>query len=331
MKKESKKVMKTNVPSLDALVYQALTKHSDPSHLLSMTDLRSFCDLAGHPADRRTIYKSIDMLKEAGVEIIFVRKNGKQGYYLKHLFTNAEALFLMNACKESSALSSQETDELVDKIRQTLPEQKISQIPPLSSNPSKTQNHRILEDAEKLFPAIAHNYYVEFLYFDITVTKKKKYRKDSTPYRLVPYAVISENGRYYVVFYSDKHQNFGNYRLDKMDQITVTNEHGEGVPFSLDDHLRNSFQMYHSSPQTVTAVFDNSLSSIVFDQFGDNIVISSVDEKTFTASIRTAVTPPLVSWFLQFYDKVVIKKPKTLIEEYQRIAKALQNTYPEDK
>ena len=116
-----------------------------------------------------------------------------------------------------------------------------------------------------------------------------------------------------------------------MDQITVTNEQSEGIPFSLQDHLRSSFQMYHGAPQTVTAVFDNSLSSIVFDQFGDNIVISSVDEKTFTASIRTAVTPPLVSWFLQFYDKVVIKKPKTLIEEYQRIAKALQNTYPEDK
>ena len=91
--------MTTTVPSLDALVYQALTKQSDAKHLLSMTDLRSYCDLAGHPADRRTIYKSIDALKAAGVDIVFVRKKGKQGYYLKHLFTNAEALFLMNACR----------------------------------------------------------------------------------------------------------------------------------------------------------------------------------------------------------------------------------------
>ncbi len=321
--------MKTAVPSLDALVYQALSKYSDSEHLLSMTDLRACCDLAGHPADRRTIYKSIDMLKEAGVEIVFIRKEGRQGYYLKHIFTNAEALFLMNACEESSALSAPETNELIKKIRQLLPEQRISQIPPLSSNPAKTEHHKILEDAEKLLPAIAKNKYVEFLYFDITVTKKKKYRKENAKYRLVPYALISENGRYYVVFYSDKHHAFANYRLDKMDQITVTNEQSEGIPFSLQDHLRSSFQMYHGAPQTVTAVFDNSLSSIVFDQFGEDIVISKVDEKTFTASIRTAVTPTLVSWFLQFYDKVVIKKPQSLIDEYKKIAEALLQTYTE--
>lgn len=323
--------MKSTIPSLDALVYQALTKLSDSKHLVSMTDLRTYCDLAGHPADRRTIYKSIDMLKEAGVEIVFVRKNGQQGYYLKHIFTNAEALFLMNACRESSALSIQETEQLVSKIKNVLPEEKISQIPALSANPAKTEHHPILEDAEKLLPAIANNYFVEFLYYDITVTKKKKYRKDRKPYRLVPYAVISENGRYYVVFYSEKHQSFANYRLDKMDQIVVTTERSEGIPFSLQDHLRNSFQMYHSNPQTVTAVFDNSLSSIVFDQFGGNIVISAVNDTTFTASIRTSITPPLIAWFLQFYDKVVIKKPKALIEDYQKIAETLMHTYPKEK
>lgn len=323
--------MKMEAPSLDALVYQALTKYSDSTHLLSMTDLRAYCDLAGHPADRRTIYKSIAMLKQAGVDILFVRRNGVQGYYLKHLFTNAEALFLMNACAESSALSAQETKELVEKIRKVMPEQKISAIPSLSENLHKAEHRKILEDIEKLFPAIANNLYVEFLYFDITVTRKKKYRKENAKYRLVPYAIISENGRYYVVFYSDKHQSFTNYRLDKMDAITVTNDRSEGIPFSLQDYQRSSFQMYHGAPQTVTAVFDNSLSSIVFDQFGEDILISKVDPDTFTASIRTTVTPTLVSWFLQFYDRIVIKKPKSLIEEIQKIAVKLSETYPKEK
>lgn len=319
-----------NLPSLDAVVYQVLTKHSDPSHLVSMVDLRTYCEEAGHPADRRTIYKSIAMLKEAGADIVFVRKSGRQGYYLKHLFTNAEALFLMNACAESSTLSTPETKQLIKKIHQLLPEETVSQMPPLSMNPVKSENHQILDDVQKLFPAIANNLYVEFLYYDITVTKKKKYRKENQKYHLVPYAIVSENGRYYVVFYSDTHHSFGNYRLDKMDAITVTDEHSEGVLFSLQDHLRNSFQMYHGSPQTVTAVFDNSLSSIVFDQFGEDIVISKVEDKTFTASIRTTVTPTLVSWFLQFYDKIVIKKPKSLIEEYQKMADVLIQTYPKE-
>jgi predicted DNA-binding transcriptional regulator YafY len=323
--------MKTEIPSLDALVYQALTKYSDETHLMTMTDLRSYCDLAGHPADRRTVYKSIDMLQKAGVEIAFVRRNGNQGYYLKHLFSNAEALFLMNACEESSALSISETNEMLAKIQQMIPEQKISQIPPLFANPAKSDRRRILEDIQMLFPAIANNYYVEFRYFDISITKKKKYRKENQKYRLAPYAVISENGRYYVVFYAESHHSFANFRLDKMDEIKVTEDHSESVRFSLQDHMRNSFHMFHGAPQTVTAVFDNSLSSIVFDQFGEDIVISKVDEKTFTASIRTAVTPTLVSWFLQFYDKIVIKKPRSLIDEYQKIAQTLIQTYAEQE
>lgn len=323
--------MKTSGSSLDALVYQILTKYSDQDHLLSMTDLRSYCDLAGHPADRRTLYRTIDQMKKTGISIVFMRRGGRQGYYLQHLFTNAEALFLMNACEESSALSTAETNALIEKIQQLLPENKISRMPPLTPNPVKAEHRQTLEDIEKLFPAIAENLYVEFNYFDITVAKQKKYRKENQTYRLVPYAVISEMGRYYIVFYSDKHHSFANYRLDKMDHITVTKEHSEGIPFSLHDHLRSSFQMYHGTPQTVTAVFDNSLSSIVFDQFGEDIVISKVDETTFTASIRTAVTPTLVSWFLQFYDRIVIKKPKSLIEEYQRIANALLTTYQKEE
>ncbi len=322
--------MKTTIPSLDILIYQALSRHSDPHHLLSMTDLRASCDLAGHPADRRTVYKSIAMMKAAGIPILFVRKNGQQGYYLKHPFSNAEALFLMNACEESSALSLHETDELIAKINQFLPDKKISQLPPLSRNPAKTQQRDILKEAEKLLPAIAQNRYVEFRYFDITVSKKKKYRRENQKYRLVPYALVSDGGRYYVVFYSDKHQSFANYRLDKMDTIVINDESSEGVPFSLPDHLRTSFHMYHGSAQTVTAVFDSSMSSIVFDQFGEDILISKADEHTFTASIRTAVTPTLVSWFLQFYDKAVIKRPKSLIEEYQKIAHCILNTYKDE-
>lgn len=331
MDKEKKKKMKTQNPSLDALIIQALLEQSDETHLLSMTDLRAFCDYSNHPADRRTVYKAISGLKEANVPIFFVRKNGKQGYYIKHAFTNAEALFLMNACEESSSLSISETEKLLHKIQALMPEKKISQLPQLAKNPTKTEQSTLLKDMERLLPAIAHNYYVEFRYFDLTVTKKKKYRRENQKYRLVPYALVSADGRYYVVFYSEKHQSFANYRLDKMDAITITDEPSEGIPFSLQDHMRTSFRMYHGNPQTVTATFDNSMASLVFDQFGDDIVISQVDEQSFTASIRTAVTPTLVSWFLQFYDKVIIKKPVSLIQEYQKIAQQIMQTYPIEK
>lgn len=323
--------MNDTIPSLDFLIYQTLIKHSDETHLLSMSDLRSICDLQGHPCDRRTVYKAIDALKALGIQIHFVRKNGKQGYYIEHLFTNAEAMFLMNAVATSPILSKEETMKIIAKINTLLAKEEINQIPSLYINENKTIDSHILNDAQVLFPAIAHKYYVDFKYFDITVSKKKKYRKQDNFYHLVPYAIVFSNSKYYVVFYSSKHQNFANFRLDKMDKIVVTNEISQEVHFSLQDHMRNSFEMFHGQGQTITAIFKHSLAQNVFDQFGQNIIISKVEEDTFTASIRTTITPPLVSWLIQYMDAITVLQPQELINQLQKIGHTLVLNYGKEE
>ena len=92
-------------------------------------------------------------------------------------------------------------------------------------------------------------------------------------------------------------------------------------------HIRSSFNMYHGEPETVTVKFDLSLANVVFDEFNRNIIISEVGEKRFTASLRSAVTPTLISWLLQFYDRMEVVKPDSLKEKLLEIADALTGTY----
>ena len=89
--------------------------------------------------------------------------------------------------------------------------------------------------------------------------------------------------------------------------------------------------MLFRSVKTVTAEFDLSLTSQVFDQFGSDIISSSVTDRTFTASIRTAVTPPLVSWLLQYPSLIRVRAPQELIGRMKEIADILQKTYQEEK
>ena len=68
----------------------------------------------------------------------------------------------------------------------------------------------------------------------------------------------------------------------------------------------------------------------VFDQFGKDVMISAISPENFTVSIRTSVSPTLISWILMFYDRIEVLRPDDLIDELRKIAKTVLKTYPED-
>ena len=111
----------------------------------------------------------------------------------------------------------------------------------------------------------------------------------------------------------------------------MLDEQADPVFFSLNDHVRASFNMYHGEPETVTVDFDLNLANVVFDEFGKNIIISKVSADRFTANIRTAVTPTLISWLLQFYDRMEVKKPQSLIDRLNQIADTIHSVYQREE
>lgn len=310
-------------------IYKLLQNKTDADHTLSTPEIQAELNAIEMKADRRTIYRSLEGLKKCGFDIR-VKKEKKTGYYMVHLLTCAEALILIDAVQSSNAFSKKESKKLIQKICSLLSEEDRKNLPETIATSTKTKNDLVLKTIEKLIPAISQCHPVEFLYYDLSVTREKQYRHSKKTYHLIPYAIASENGRYYCVFYSEKYSSFSNYRLDKMERVKVLEEEAQPVPFSLETHLKESMLMYHGAPQTVTARFDISMASPLFDQFGDNIIISKVEEDFFTASIKTTLSPTLTSWFLMFYDRTEILKPQELKDEMRAIAAHLTDIYKED-
>lgn len=316
-----------DIIELPLMLREILLKYSDEEHVLGMPEIRAYLLDLGIEADRRTVYKAIRVLNDHGHEIAYTSRNGKQGYMIRHPFTQAEAFFLCDAVQTSSALSANTAEAFTAKIAGMLSEQERKALPPAAAVTSRTDSDQMLKTIQILLKAIAGMNPVEFRYYDLSVTKKKQYRRNNKTYHLVPYALVSNAGRYYCVFYSEEHQSFANYRIDKMDMIHVLETKADPVYFSLKDHIRSSFNMYHGEPETITVDFDLNLANVVFDEFGRDIIISKVGEQRFTASIRTAVTPTLVSWLLQFYDRMEVKRPESLKDQLLNIAEHLRETY----
>ena len=62
----------------------------------------------------------------------------------------------------------------------------------------------------------------------------------------------------------------------------------------------------------VELICNNSIIEEFIDRFGEKCYMKPYDENTFIAKVDVAVTEGLVSWIMQFGDKVRVRGPKEL-------------------
>lgn len=309
-------------------LYSILKEESDEAHPISMTRLIGELETDGCQADRRTIYHDMELLNQYGFCVHYARHGQKiQGYWLEHAFTPAETVLLAGAVEESLSLTEQAGSAVIAKLLNSLSGSDRSALKLNVPATGKTDNPNVLNYVDLILQAIRTARPIEFRYYDMTISREKKYRRSAHLYHEVPYAVVTDNGRIYCILYASKYGSFGAFRVDKMDAVSIVNEPAELKPFDLNRFMQASFHMYTGTPETITCEFDLSLLNPVFDQFGRSIIISSVKEHSFTASIQASVTPTLISWLLQFYDRITVLKPASLIQKLSDMGDVLQNRY----
>ena len=106
-----------------------------------------------------------------------------------------------------------------EKLKSLLSVHEQKQVPSLPPFVAAHQSIDLLPSIHLLMDAIASTRPITFRYFDLDCYRQRVYRKNT--YRMVPYAIASQNGKYYCILYSFTHRDFGNYRIDKMDDIVV--------------------------------------------------------------------------------------------------------------
>lgn len=322
-----KNMKRANTIELPLAILDILNKQSDENNIISMPDLLVELEEYGFSCDRRTAYKAIALLKKYGSDISYKQIHRKQGYYLNRQLSDAELSIILYSLYDASSLSLKDTKKIEDKLLSINKPLNDLDIPRQLLSTNKTTNTYVLDNISLLLKAIKNNDDISFRYYDLTITKEKKYRKDKKKYILTPYAITSLQGRYYTIMYNEAHNTFNTYRIDKMDTLNIIQSNKAKIQFNLEAYLRNSFQMYTGEASTITLKCDIEMASIIFDQFGKNIIVSNVKDKYFIASIRTSITPTLISWIIQFYDRIEIQSPKELIDELKKIAKHINKVY----
>ena len=312
-----------NINSLPLQILEILRQYPDQEHLISMPELQAILEADGFPSNRRTVCRAIDTLREYNYDIRYEFHKFYSGYYLVPYFNEAEHFILSDYLNQQTTLSNQEISTIQTKLQHL-----ASPYHSLKRRQNiHTSNQEILSNIKLILHAIKHSYQISFYYFDYTISKEKKYRKNKKRYILTPYAVTSDEGKYYCVLYSEKYQSFTNYRIDKMETVRLIDQPVETIAFNLEEHLQTSIKMYAGKAETITIKCTTDMASIILDEFGKQMIISEVNDDYFILSLKTAITPTLLSWLLLFYDRVTVIQPAKLKEKLLTIANKVIETY----
>ena len=96
-------------------------KQTDEEHTLTANELCDKLQNAGIPAERKSIYKDIDVLREFGYDIIKSTAKTNTGYFLgERKFQEAEIRLISDAIQAANFISPNQTAELVNKFESFL-------------------------------------------------------------------------------------------------------------------------------------------------------------------------------------------------------------------
>ncbi len=315
-------------------------KKTDENTYISANGLCEELNKLGIQAERKSIYKDIEVLKTYGYDIIHVGSRNSGGYFLgERKFELAEIRLLSDAVQAANFISSKKTNKLVEKIESFASdkEKKILHSQVYVDNRPKCKNEEIYYTISLLDEAITKGVKVKFTYTRRVITEQFKTAKEEKQFKISPYALIWSDDHYYVVGNNEKYDNLMHLRIDRIKKLELTQEksrHFSEVSnytrrFDSADYANKLFNMFSGEAKPIELICDNDLLDTMLDRFGENVRTQKVDDKHFLLRTNAVVSEGLVSWVLQFGGRVTVRMPNDLIYEVKKRAAEILEKYRE--
>ena len=314
-------------------LYKWLMEESSAEHPLSTVEILRRWEELGVSAERRSVYRDIDILTKFGCSIECVRGVSNNYFAVEKTFTLAELKVLIDAVGASQAIPNAETKRLIRKLLcfATPEEQKDLDRPLYVDKVYKNTNPQFYATTDTLYTAIRDKKKVSFHYLDVSVDKKKVYRHDKKSYVLSPYFLKWDSDKYYVVGWSDDHQGISHFRVDRIANIQLLDETAAKKPtgFNPSKYGTQVFGMYSADSKSVTLRCSNEHMKDVMDKFGKNVPVTVADEGYFDAVVEVEPSPPLYGWVFQFGGGIRIEGPEEVKNTIKDMAQEFIITNPD--
>lgn len=303
-------------------VMNYLLQETDADHPAPTGKILEHLQAQGISAERKSIYDDIEALRLFGLDIEQTESRRNGGYYVaSRSFELPELKLLVDSVQSSKFITHQKTTALIKKIEKLASsyEARLLQRQVFVANRIKTMNESIYYNVDAIHTGISQNRKIRFKYFEYTIRKERKYRKNGAYYVVSPFALTWDDENYYLVAYESDEKLVKHYRVDKMTDITAIEAPRDGMDvykeLDMAVYARKVFGMFSGVEESVKLRFTNHLVGAVLDRLGQDVSIIPDGDEHFTVSTNVIVSPQFFSWVSGFADEAKIIAPEHVVAQ----------------
>lgn len=311
-----------------------LLRKTDEDHPLTVAQLIEGLARQDVKAERKSIYDDLEALRLFGLDVQS-RKGKSPGWFIgSREFELPEVKLLMDAVQSSRFITQKKSDALLRKLEGLASVHQAGQLQRqvYVTGRIKVMNESIYYNVDKLHTAIAGQKAITFKYFDYDIARNKVFRQEGKRYVASPYGLIWNSENYYLVAFDHAHRELRHYRVDKMTEIVVTSldrEGGELYPdFQLAEYGQKHFGMYSGQEVKVTLRGRRDKASLVWDRFGQDVILVPDGEEHFTVTLPVVMSPQFFGWLLGLDGAVTLVGPREAVCAYRRRLAAALDELP---
>ena len=315
---------KNMVKSRMIVLAQMFYEHTDQEHPMTGQEILDYLKEHDVPANEKTLRGDIKLLQELGLDIVKIVSRPNLFYWGERQFEVPELKLLVDAVSSSRFITKKKSNVLGKKLAQLASESQRKELRRhiQATNRVKSENESIYYSVNTVNEAINRRKKIRFQYSEYGPDLKEVLRGDGEVYELSPYALLWNEDYYYVVGWSDKHDNVSVFRVDRLDRPMILDEKAVKRPegFNLDDYSMPIFDMYEG-PERVPVKLEvrNDLAKYIVDRFGTKLETKQISYDRFTVEVEVSLSPTFYAWVFQFAGGMRILKPKKAVDEIMKM------------
>lgn len=310
-------------------LYKMLDEQTDAEHGLSMAQILEKLEEEGISAERKGIYRDLNILREFGCTINTIQRMPLEYTMEKSGLDLAELTLLSDAVQSSRFLTKQTADRLSKKVAAlaSVHEREALRGRVHVDGRVKSQSDSVFYNVDTIHAAIHAKKKISFLYYKYDTNLQPVIQHDGKPYNLTPVQVVFADGFYYLISWSDKHEDFVRFRVDRMRLVQVGAEAATRnqriANYDLEDFAYQAFGMYDGEVTKAKLLVAPEAMDIMVDRFGTDLRVKRITDGSAEVAVTVRKSAQFFGWVAGTSGAISLIGPKSLVKEYKSWLKQL--------
>ena len=324
--KSKQNMVKARLLVLTRMFYEL----TDENHPMDTFEIIDYLAENGVPANTKTLRGDIKLLKEQDLDIVTVPGRPNKYFLGARLFEMPEIKLLLDAVASSRFITKGKSKELSRKLTSLTSGHQRKQLNRhmYTTGRVKPGNENVFYYVDLINDAIELKKKISFQIIEFDGRKRKTLRHDGEVYVISPYAMYWNDDFYYVVGWSDKREELGAYRIDRMDDPKILDEKAVKKPkgFRVTDYSHKVFEMFAGEEVRVKLECRNDLMKYVIDRFGMKFETMPATENTTYCYVDVCLSPTFYGWVFGFSGNIKILAPKEAVKDIIKMSEQIIST-----